>query len=407
MAEINKSPVEAFGEWVATVDNAWPEEALHSAHRQIVDQIAVSIAGADEPAVRIAMSVVENWGDGPATAIGYERPLAAPWAALVNGTSGHVLDYDDNFDPPKAHATTVLLPALWALGQQEGVSGADIIDAYIVGLQIMGRVGQGVNPAHRNRGWHATATVGAIGAAAGCARLLKLDAQKAATAISLATSMAAGFMSQFGTMAKPLHAGLAAKAGVQASCFARAGLTAGMGTLDGRTGMNRLMVGPDLEELRAEIIEPEHGQTLRFTTEGIGEPLMITHNGYRVKRFANCGASHRSIDALLYLQSTHGFDHTQVKEVRVHIPQVHRNNLMYDDPQDGLQSKFSFPYCLSVALYQGDVKLSDFTDAGVAREEVKALYPKINLMPVDKLEGEFPTTIDVELLDGPVTALVL
>src|SRR5690606_3313783 len=131
-------------------------------------------------------------------------------------------------------------------------------------LQILGRVGQGVNPVHRNRGWHATATVGAIGAAAACARLLALDAVRAGHALSIATSMAGGFMSQFGTMMKPVHAGLAAKAGVMAASLARNGMKAGTETLDGPTGMNRLMVGPDYEELRDGLNHIEHGQTLRF-----------------------------------------------------------------------------------------------------------------------------------------------
>ncbi|MEX1148212.1 MAG: MmgE/PrpD family protein [Sphingomonadales bacterium] len=397
-----QTAIEAFGTWLAETPARWPDAALHSAQREFIDQIGVTVAGAAEPCTRIAWDVVGGWGDGPATAIGFNRGLAAPWAALVNGTSGHALDFDDNFDPPKAHATTVLVPAILALAEQERAGGAALLDAYICGLQIMGRVGQGVNPVHRNRGWHATATVGAIGAAAGAARLLGLDANAASRALSLATSMAAGFMSQFGTMAKPLHAGLAAKAGVMAASFARAGMTAGMNTLEGRTGMNHLMVGPDYEQLRDELVNPEHGQTLRFETGRVGDPLLILEHGFRVKRFANCGASHRAIDALLFLRCTHGFSADDVARVDVHLPQVHRNNLMYDRPEDGLQSKFSFPYCLAVALHQGEVLLADFTDEGVRRPHIRALYDRIQLHPVDKLEGAFPTTVEVTLNTGAV-----
>src|SRR5690606_18842333 len=264
--------------------------------RQFIDLIAVAIPGAAEAATRHVLETVGEWGQGPATAIGAGLALAAPWAALVNGTAAHALDFDDNFDPAKAHATAVLVPAILALGEQEGASGADCIDAYIAGLQILGRTGQGVNPAHRNRGWHATATVGAIGAAAACARLLRLDAGKASYALSIATSMAAGFMSQFGTMTKPLHAGLAAKAGVMSACLARSGLTAGVDTFDGPTGMNRLMVGPDYEQLRDSLTHIEHGQTLRFETRSVGEPLLILSSGLKNKRFPNCGSAHRAMD---------------------------------------------------------------------------------------------------------------
>jgi hypothetical protein len=159
----------AYGAWLAETPDAWPTEALESAHRQFIDVLGVTIAGAVEPATLAVLDTVRNWGTGPSTAILQSARLAPPWAALVNGTAAHALDFDDNFDPAKAHATAVLAPAILALAEQEDASGRACLDAYIAGLQILGRVGQGVNPAHRNRGWHATATVGAIGTAAACA----------------------------------------------------------------------------------------------------------------------------------------------------------------------------------------------------------------------------------------------
>jgi len=394
------NPLSAFGGWLAGAPGDWPADAVHSAHREFIDLIAVMVPGAAETVTDHVFTVVENWGDGPCACVGHSRRLAAPWAALVNGTAGHVLDFDDNFDPPKAHATTVLGPAILALGEQEDATGAACLDAYICGLQIMGRVGQGVNPTHRNRGWHATATVGAVGAAAACARLLKLDATQAAHALSLSTSMAAGFMSQFGTMAKPVHAGLAAKAGIVAASLARAGVTAGMHTLDGPTGMNRLMVGPDYETLRDSLTHVEHGQNLRFETTRVGTPLLITEHGFRVKRFANCGAAHRAMDGLLAIRAEQALTADQVARVDVYAPRVHFNNLMYPNPQDGLESKFSIEYPLAVILAGGDCTLADFTDAGVQRPAIRALFGRIIRHPVDKLEGEFPTRVVVTTTDG-------
>ena len=396
------TPIECFGTWLAEAADGWPEEALHSAKREFIDVIGVSMPGAVDDSARLVFETVKDWGSGPCTVVGHSATLAAPWAALVNGTAGHALDFDDNFDPPKAHATTVLAPAILALGEQENASGRACLDAYISGLQIMGRVGQGVNPAHRNRGWHATATVGAIGAAAACARLLKLDSIRAAYALSLATSMAAGFMSQFGTMAKPVHAGLAAKSGIVAASMAKSGVTAGLGTLDGRTGMNRLMVGPDYEELRDAIANPEHGQILRYEMKNVGEPLLILEHGFRVKRFPNCGAAHRAMDALLLLREEHGFTADDVARIVVHLPKVHLNNLMHHDPQDPLQAKFSLQYGLAVALYSGNCTLLDFTPEAVMRPEVRKLLGLVEPDPADKLEGEFPTTVEVHLKDGSV-----
>ena len=323
-------------------------------------------------------------------------------AALANGTAAHALDFDDNFDPAKAHASAVLAPAILALGEQEHVSGADCLDAYIAGLQILGRTGQGVNPAHRNRGWHATATIGAIGAAAACARLLRLDDGQAAHALSIATSMAGGFMSQFGTMAKPLHAGLAAKAGVVAASLARNGLAAGMDTLDGPAGMNRLMVGPDYEHLRDTLAHVEHGQTMRFEIQRIGEPLLILSSGFRVKRFPNCGSAHRAMDGLLELRERHGFRAEDVAAIDVRAPVSHLNNLMYTAPENPLQARFSLEYGLACILLTGRCGLAEFAAEWVMRPKVRALYSRIHRHPVDAAEGEFPTEVQVTLASGEV-----
>lgn len=394
------NPVSAYGDWIARTPGDWPAAALESAHRQFIDVIAVAVPGARERATRLVLETVRPWGSGPSTAIGAGVRLAPPWAALVNGTAAHALDFDDNFDPAKAHATAVLAPAILALAEQEESSGAACLDSYIAGLQILGRVGQGVNPVHRNRGWHATATVGAIGAAAACARLLRLDSERSAHAISIATSMAAGFMSQFGTMMKPVHAGLAAKAGILAASLARSGIDGGSATLDGKTGMNRLMVGPDYEALRDGLTHVEHGQDLRFETASVGDPLLILDSGFRVKRFANCGSAHRAMDGLLELRERHGFDAGAVEAVHVCAPVSHLNNLMYTDPKDALQAKFSLEFGLAMALLSGDCRLSDFTDEMVARPDVRGLYPRIHRHPVDKAEGEFPTEVEVVLKDA-------
>ena len=183
------NPLHAFAEWASGVDNRWSELAVNRTINAFTDVIAVMVPGAHEAVCGKVWSLAKSWGLGKCSAVGFEAGLSAPMAAMVNGTSAHALDFDDNFDPAKAHATAVLAPALLALAEQRDLNGKQLIDAYIVGLQIIGRVGQGVNPFHRNRGWHATATVGAVGSAAGCARLLGLNAVETAHAISIATSM--------------------------------------------------------------------------------------------------------------------------------------------------------------------------------------------------------------------------
>ncbi|MEX2353151.1 MAG: MmgE/PrpD family protein [Gammaproteobacteria bacterium] len=387
--------IEAYGEWIATTPANWGSAAIESAQRQLIDTIAVMVPGALEPATRITLKTVAGWGVGNAGAnvTGYTRTLPTPWAALVNGTAAHALDFDDNFDPAKTHASAVLYPAILALADINDSSGIEVLDAYITGLQIMGRIGQGVNPIHRNRGWHATATVGVFGAAAACARLLKLDADQAGHALSLASSMSSGFMSQFGTLAKPLHAGLAAKGGIIAAGLAEQGMEAGKHTLDGPTGMNTLMVGPDREQLKQALTGAEHGQTLSFETENIGSPLHITEYGFRVKRFPNCGSAHRAMDILLELIQAHDIDAREVEKIEVHAPKSHLDNLFYHDPVTGLEAKFSMQYALACLLETGYCSLQDFTDEAVARPGIRSHFTKIELHPVDKLESVCPTRL--------------
>ncbi len=395
------TPITAFADWLSSVPGAWSAHASARAEAAFIDTIAVMIPGMQEPVCQRLTDLMEKHGTGPVQLVGDARTLPVIAAALVGGTAAHALDFDDNFDPAKAHASAVLVPALLALGAERGLTTQALLDAYIVGLQITGKVGQGVNPYHRSRGWHATATVGAIGAAAACARLIGLPADKAAHALSVATSMAGGFMSQFGTMTKPLHAGLAAEAGVKAALFAEAGISAGLNTLDGPTGMRTLMVGPDVEALADGLKgSAEHGQNLRFETHDVGSPLHIDTYGLKVKRFPNCGSVHRALDGFLDLASTHGFAAEDIESVLVRAPAAHLRNLMYDSPQTDMEAKFSLEYNLAVAALYGDVGLGDFLPDRLNDPKVRAFMPRIRKDYVEKLESEFPTEVHVHLTSG-------
>jgi len=271
MPQHSSSPLTALARWTSATDANWSDAAVQTAHMALIDTVGCMLAGSRSGVATKLWQGIGTWGNGVCSLAGRSETLSAPWAALYNGACAHALDFDDNFDPAKAHASAVLVPALLAVAEQEDASVAALVDAYIVGLQITGRVGQAVNPFHRNRGWHATATLGAIGAAAACARLMKLPENETAHAISMSTSRAGGFMSQFGTETKPLHAGFAASGGVQSALLARAGLTAGSDTLDGPNALRTLMVGADVEALAEQMVgHAEHGQTVTFADSDIG-----------------------------------------------------------------------------------------------------------------------------------------
>ncbi len=398
---MNCNPLTSYADWVSTVESTWSSTAIQRTINAYIDTLAVSIAGRDDPPVGIALQLGERWGAGNCRIIGHSQQLSAPMAALVNGTAAHALDFDDNFDPAKAHASAVLVPAILALADERDLETSRLIDAFIVGLQILGKVGQSVNPFHRSRGWHATATLGTIGAAAACARLLQLNATQTAHAISLSTSLCGGMMSQFGTMTKPLHAGLAASGGVQAACFAEQGLTAGADTLHGSKGLRQLMVGPDVESLAEQMRgKAEHGQTMQFNTDNIGAPVHIEEHGLKVKRYPNCGSVHRALDGLLELRQQYDLTPDTVDHVLVRAPAAHLANLMYTQPENPMQAKFSLEYNLAVGLLRGQVTLADFEPDVIAQPETWQLLDNIRKQPVDRLESEFPTEVHIHLNNG-------
>jgi 2-methylcitrate dehydratase PrpD len=401
MSDAQSSPLAAYGRWLSQAGSDWPEEALHIARRAVIDTVGCMMAGAFDSAPDKLWPVVSSWGRGNSHAAMRDIALPAPMAALFNGTAAHALDFDDNFDPAKAHASAVLVPALLAMGDAEDANLDALLDGYICGLQIMGKVGQAVNPFHRSRGWHATGTLGAIGAAAGCARMLRLDPEQSAHAISLSTSLAGGFMSQFGSDTKPLHAGLAAAGGVQAALFARGGITAGSQTLDGKNGLRWLMVGQDVEDLATQMEgTAEHGQTMRFGEGAVGAPLHIVEHGLKVKRFPNCGSLHRALDGLLALMEQHDLDASNIERVLVRAPDAHLRNLMHENPQTPAQAKFSLEYSLAAALVGREITLLDYTPEAIARADVRAQMPKITKEYVEKLESEFPTQVHAYLANG-------
>lgn len=396
-----KSPLPALAHWTSNTAPDWSDAAIETAHMAVIDTVACMLPGGDTGLARKLWGAIASWGDGPCSLAGRAETMSAPWAALYNGTCAHALDFDDNFDPAKAHASAVLVPALLAIAEQEDASIAKLTDAYIVGLQIMGRVGQALNPFHRNRGWHATATLGSIGAAAACARLMGLSAQQCAHAISMSTSRAGGFMSQFGSETKPLHAGFAASGGVQSALLARADMTAGPDTLDGPNSMRSLMVGQDVEALAEQMHgTAEHGQTVRFADGDVGSPLHIETYGLKIKRFPNCGSVHRALDGVLALRAAHGLTPEDTAEIFVRAPESHLRNLMYDKPTNEAEAKFSLEYNLAVGLRFGAVTLADFADDAIGRPKIHAFFPKIRKEYVAKMESEFPTEVHIRTLDG-------
>jgi 2-methylcitrate dehydratase PrpD len=348
-----------------------PDQCRDAARTGIVDCVGVMIAGATEQPVRIvsAMLATSMQNDG-APEIPSGRNLAAPDAALVNGVAAHVLDYDDV--ALSGHPSAVLVPAILAEGWSTNASGKEAVAAYVAGYELWAQLAA-LEPGNMHeRGFHPTAVMGALAAAAACARLRKLDPEKTAHAIGIAASLASGLVANFGTMTKSLHAGRTAQAGVLAARLADQGFTAAPDVLEHRTGF-----------LRAH--SPSGTPDTENGTIDIGANWRLANLGVNVKRYPTCYATHRSIDAMLDLVDRYKLRSDDVQEIRVHTGATQRLMLRNTNPKTGLEAKFSMEFAMAAALVAGRVGLAELTDEFVSRPEVNSVFAKVSCTTTDEI----------------------
>jgi 2-methylcitrate dehydratase PrpD len=344
---------------------AIPDRARNAAATAVVDTIGVALAGASEPAARAVQSAITASSNGRCTIWGTRDRAAGADAALANGTAAHALDYDDMCFVSLAHPSAPLVPAIVAAAEQTGASGRALLDAYVAGFEIQARLGRLMNPRHYQRGWHCTSTLGAISAAAGAARLLGLDAARTAHALAIAASSASGLKENFGTMVKPLHAGLAARDGVLAALLARDGLTGSAKAFDGPQGFLHAF--------------DSAGEDLAGAVADLGARWEIVDTGITVKLYPSCAGTHPALDVVLNLKRAEGFSAGDVERIDVDVDRITPTILIHDRPSTGLEAKFSMPYCVAAAVVHGRIGLDTFEDDTVRHREVTALLPRISM----------------------------
>ncbi|MCJ0764037.1 MmgE/PrpD family protein [Variovorax terrae] len=369
-----------LAQWIAQAPRNWQADAMDQAQRAIADTIGCIIAGVDDEAVRRVRAGLGRWGGGgEASQAGTAGGVDAPWAALLNGTSAHALDFDDVLDPAASHVSAVMVPALLALGEQMDASGADLVDAYIVGVEVQECLAEAVNMTHYSRGWHTTLTLGAPSAAAACARLLRLDAQQSCHAMSIATSMAAGFKRQFGTNTKPLHAGLGAKNGILAAQMAAAGVTADPAIFEGERGFLDLMAGDGAAGF---------GSVL----QRLDGPPAIVSPGVWLKRYPCCASTHRVVDAVIGMMQANGLAVADIVGIDTQVSEPAVRNLMYVQPRDEMQARFSMAYCVAAAALDKDLRLATFRRTAMDRSDIADFIPRVAMSPDPAQPGDMPST---------------
>jgi 2-methylcitrate dehydratase PrpD len=343
--------------------------AMRQAGRALLDTVAVALAGHADPASRIALEYVGGRSaPGMADAWGTGVRLPVEDSAFYNGVAGHVLDFDDVTAPLRGHPSIVLLPPLAALAQAEDLPGRALAVAYVAGFEVMVKIAKAMVGDHYARGWHATATVGLLGAVAACAQLLALSREQTRHALGLAVAQAAGTQANFGAMAKSFQAGHTAASAVRAALLARHGYTSGADVLDGPQGFTRLY---------------GQGEPLADALRTLGQPaLEVRASGIEIKKYPLCYATHRALDGMLDLRATHGLALEQVDTVEVLASYRGLTPLTHDRPRTGLQGKFSMQYAMAAALADGHVRLGSFTDAAVLRPAIQAFLPRVTAREV-------------------------
>jgi 2-methylcitrate dehydratase PrpD len=330
--------------------------------RAVVDTVGVTVAGAGNGGGKKA---TEQAGLSPAAAdagelLGVSEHQSPEERALRVGTAGHALDYDDLSWGMDGHPSVTLVPPIFSLVPEVDPSGKEVVAAFGAGFETECAIAQPVSPSHYEAGWHATATFGTFGATAAAAHLLGLDAEAVETALNIAASMPSGLKRNFGSMTKPLHAGLCARSGVTAARLAGQGFTAGDAVISGDRGFwDRYGIG-------------DRGAF------SIGERFHLDEDGIHTKAYPCCYFTHTAIAAALELGE--GLDAAEVERVHVEAAPGAGDALTNPDPTTDLEAKFSMEYPVASALVHGEVGLETFTESALEDTAVRRLGDRVDFV---------------------------
>jgi len=387
ISDLQAQPVTAIlvGQARAVRHDTLPEEVRAIARQCILDTLGCALAGANEALTRLLLAdLAEDGGTPAATVIGHSARLPAPAAALVNGAAGHALDFDDVNMAMPGHPSVAILPGLLALAEARGASGAEVIAAFVAGYELACRVGRMVAPGHYDGlGFHATATVGCLGAAAACAHLTRLDPEGFATAIGIAATQAAGLKSMFGTMCKPLHPGHASATGLRAARLAARGFTSRTDAIECAQGFARTH-SPDFHPALA-LSQPSGGFHIR-------DNLFKYH--------AACYLTHAPIEAARRLREQHRFSPDRIARIHLTLNEACDRVCNILAPRTGLEAKFSLRLTTAMALAGMETgALASYSDETAADPRLVALRDKVE---IDFIPGGTHTMAElhVTLADG-------
>jgi 2-methylcitrate dehydratase PrpD len=368
---------------LSTSYNQIPEEVVLHGKRSLLNWMGVAIGASHHPSIDMLVELTKDLKSAEQVSIfGREERVDLLMATLINGTSSHIFDYDDTHLDTIHHPSGPVAPVVFALGEHLGLSGKEILHAFILGCEAELRISNAVYPSHYQLGWHITSSTGVFGAAIAAGILLKLDHEKLAWALGLAGTQSSGLREVFGTMTKPFHPGKAAQNGLLAALLAKKGFTSSEIILEAKRGF-------------ANVLAPEHD--LEKVNVNWGEDWELLKNSF--KPYA-CGiVLHPSIDACIYLHQQISPENLQSIELKVNQYVLELTGK--ETPQTGLEGKFSVYFTAAIAFLDGNASEKQYSDEKVKDENIKEMQKKIKIV-VDKSVKEDEAEVTAILKDGTV-----
>ena len=360
-----------------------PATTRHHATRTFVNWLGCAIGGSHHEGMDIALAALAPMaGAAQASVLGRSERLDILHAALLNGISSHMFDFDDTHLKTVIHPAGPVCSAILALAEHRPVSGEDFVHALVLGVEVECRIGNSVYPNHYDTGWHITGTAGVMGAAAACGKLLGLNEQQMVWALGIAATQSSGLREMFGTMCKPFHPGNAAKNGLMSALLAEKNFTSSNRGIEAPRGFAHVL---STKFDPSEIID------------GLGSTFEIDLNTY--KPFA-CGiVIHPIIDACVQLRNEHKLTGDEIESVLAKVHPLVLELTGKKTPQTGLEGKFSVYHSAAAGFIYGAAGEREYSDAVVRDAKVVALRDKVTAV-VDSTMHEDQTLVEVRLKDG-------
>ena len=362
-----------------------PQAVRKEGTRTLFNWVGCAVGGSRHETVNKALAALGPFSGAPeANVLGRRERLDVLHAALMNGISSHIFDYDDTHLKTIIHPAGPVASAILALSQRRPVEGTAFLNALVLGVETECRIGNAVYPEHYALGWHITGSTGVFGSAVACGKLLGLDEQRMVWALGIAASQPVGLKIQFGSMTKSFHPGRAAQNGLVAALLAQQGYTADDAAIEGKDGW-------------VQALSTRHDW--REVTDGLGTRFEAALNTY--KPFA-CGiVTHPAIDAAIQLRNENRLTGDEISAVELHANPLVLSLTGKTDPQTGLEGKFSIYHCIAMGLLQGAAAERQFSDAAVWDPRAVALRHKV-VVRTDPAVSPEKCDLTLRLADGRV-----